>query len=90
MKITQMPSPARAVATQPQNKTAKSNAKTAPLQSADDITQDGMQTAQQTLNNDIQSDVDNDKVAQMQAVLNDGMVVDTDELASAMLNFFQK
>lgn len=90
MKITQMPSTQRAVTPQQQNKTAKDTAKKAPLQSADDITQDGLQTAQQTLDNDVQSDVDYDKVAQMQAVLNNGMAVDTDELASAMLNFFQK
>ena len=59
--------------------------------SADDITQAGLQTAQQTLNSDTQSDVDYDKVAQMQAMLASGdLQVDTDQLAGDMLSFFQK
>ncbi|WP_435954679.1 flagellar biosynthesis anti-sigma factor FlgM [Dryocola sp. BD626] len=92
MKIGQMPSPQRAANTQQQNKTDKAApGKAAPAQSADDITQNGLQTAQLTLNNDSQGDVDYDRVAQMQAVLAAGtMSVDTDELASSMLSFFQK
>lgn len=59
--------------------------------SADDITQAGLQTAQQTLNSDTQSDVDYDKVAQMQAMLASGdLQVDTDQLAGDMLSFFQE
>jgi negative regulator of flagellin synthesis FlgM len=50
-----------------------------------------LQTAQQTLNSDAQSDVDYDKVAQMQAMLASGVLqVDTDQLAGDMLSFFQK
>lgn len=59
--------------------------------SADDVTQAGLQSAQQTLNEDSQSDVDYDKVAQMQATLaNGGLQVDTDKLADDMLSFFRK
>ncbi|MBJ9260438.1 flagellar biosynthesis anti-sigma factor FlgM [Citrobacter amalonaticus] len=58
---------------------------------ADDITQAGLQSAQQTLNNDAQNDVDDDKVAEMQAMLATGdMQIDPDRLASDMLAFFQK
>ncbi|WP_253379854.1 flagellar biosynthesis anti-sigma factor FlgM [unidentified bacterial endosymbiont] len=58
--------------------------------SADDITQAGLQTAQQTLNEESQDDVDYDKVAQMQAALAEGTLsVDNDALASDMLRFFR-
>ncbi|WP_432442704.1 flagellar biosynthesis anti-sigma factor FlgM [Escherichia albertii] len=60
------------------------------LPSADDITQAGLQSAQQTLNDQQESDIDSDKVAQMQAMLSSGSLqVDTGELASDMLSFFQ-
>lgn len=92
MKIGQMPSTNRAATTQTQNKQAKaSSAKTTPTQSADDITQQGLQTAQLSLDNDVEGDVDYDKVAQMQAALKAGeFTVDTDSLAASMLDFFQK
>ncbi|MEG0098648.1 MAG: flagellar biosynthesis anti-sigma factor FlgM [Citrobacter sp.] len=78
--------------------TERSDKSTAPISttsttviSADDITQAGLQTAQQTLDSDAQSDVDYDKVAQMQAMLASGdMQVDNDQLAGDMLSFFQK
>lgn len=71
--------------------TAQTSATSSTTLSADDITQAGLQTAQQTLNSDTQSDVDYDKVAQMQAMLASGdMQVDTDQLAGDMLSFFQK
>ena len=58
---------------------------------ADDITQAGLQSAQQTLNDQQESDIDSDKVAQMQAMLASGSLqVDTEQLASDMLSFFQK
>ncbi|MGC6617780.1 flagellar biosynthesis anti-sigma factor FlgM, partial [Escherichia coli] len=42
----------------------KSTATTATTLSADDITQAGLQSAQQTLNDQQESDIDSDKVAQ--------------------------
>ncbi|MED9362794.1 flagellar biosynthesis anti-sigma factor FlgM [Escherichia marmotae] len=68
----------------------KSTAATTTTLSADDITQAGLQSAQQTLNNQQESDIDSDKVAQMQAMLASGRLqVDTEQLASYMLSFFQ-
>ena len=68
----------------------KSTATTATTLSADDITQAGLQSAQQTLNDQQESDIDSDKVAQMQAMLASGSLqVDTEQLASDMLSFFQ-
>lgn len=92
MKIGQMPSTNRAATTQTQSKQAKTSpGKTTPRPSADDITQQGVQTAQQSLTNDADGDVDYDKVAQMQAALQAGeFTVDTDSLATSMLDFFQK
>lgn len=92
MKIGQMPSTHRAATTQTQSKQAKAEpGQTAPAPSADDITQQGLQTAQHSLSNDAESDVDYDKVARMQAALAAGeFTVDPDSLAEAMLNFFQK
>ncbi|NAH75220.1 flagellar biosynthesis anti-sigma factor FlgM, partial [Escherichia coli] len=53
-------------------------------------TQAGLQSAQQTLNDQQESDIDSDKVAQMQAMLASGSLqVDTEQLASDMLSFFQ-
>ncbi|GHL76005.1 flagellar biosynthesis anti-sigma factor FlgM [Escherichia coli] len=50
----------------------------------------GLQSAQQTLNDQQESDIDSDKVAQMQAMLASGSLqVDTEQLASDMLSFFQ-
>ena len=58
--------------------------------SADDITQAGLQSAQQTLNDQQESDIDSNKVAQVQAMLASGSPqVDTEQLASDMLSFFQ-
>lgn len=69
---------------------AQSTATTATTLSADDITQAGLQSAQQTLNDQQESDIDSDKVAQMQAMLASGSLqVDTEQLASDMLSFFQ-
>lgn len=70
--------------------TSKSTAATTTTLSADDITQAGLQSAQQTLNDQQESDIDSDKVAQMQAMLASGCLqVDTEQLASDMLSFFQ-
>ncbi|HGY1166245.1 flagellar biosynthesis anti-sigma factor FlgM [Citrobacter freundii] len=70
---------------------AQATATSATMLSADDITQAGLQTAQQTLSSDAQNDVDYDKVAQMQAMLASGdLQVDSDQLAGDMLSFFQK
>ena len=70
--------------------TSKSAATTTTTLSADDITQAGLQSAQQTLNDQQESDIDSDKVAQMQAMLASGSLqVDTEQLASDMLSFFQ-
>ncbi|EFK3480342.1 flagellar biosynthesis anti-sigma factor FlgM [Escherichia coli] len=64
--------------------------KTTATLSADDITQAGLQSAQQTLNDQQESDIDSDKVAQMQAMLASGSLqVGTEQLASDMLSFFQ-
>ena len=68
----------------------KRTAPPATTLSADDITQAGLQSAQQTLNDQQESDIDSDKVAQMQAMLASGSLqVDTEQLASDMLSFFQ-
>ncbi|WP_044184213.1 flagellar biosynthesis anti-sigma factor FlgM [Phytobacter massiliensis] len=57
---------------------------------ADEVTQAGLQAAQQSLN-DARSEVDYDKVAQMQAALSAGTLsVDPDQLAGDMLNFFRQ
>ncbi|APR33914.1 MULTISPECIES: flagellar biosynthesis anti-sigma factor FlgM [Citrobacter] len=95
MKITPTLPGNRPASTTGQTRSDKSSAQTttssAATLSADDITQAGLQTAQQTLNSDPQSDVDYDKVAQMQAMLAAGdMQVDTQQLAGDMLSFFQK
>ena len=63
---------------------------TTTMPSADDITQAGLQSAQQTLNDQQESDIDSNKVAQVQAMLASGSPqVDTEQLASDMLSFFQ-
>ena len=95
MKITPTLPGNRPASTTEQARSDKSSAQTsmssATTLSADDITQAGLQTAQQTLNSDTQSDVDYDKVAHMQAMLASGdLQVDTDQLAGDMLSFFQK
>lgn len=95
MKITPTLPGNRPASTTEQARSYKSNTQTsapsATTLSADDITQAGLQTAQQTLNSDTQSDVNYDKVAQMQAMLAAGdMQVDTQQLAGDMLSFFQK
>ncbi|HGH3392488.1 TPA: flagellar biosynthesis anti-sigma factor FlgM [Citrobacter freundii] len=95
MKITPSLPGNRPASTTEQARVDKSSVQTSTSSSAslsaDDITQAGLQTAQQTLNSDTQSDVDYDKVAQMQAMLASGdLQVDTDQLAGDMLSFFQK
>ncbi|WP_410738737.1 flagellar biosynthesis anti-sigma factor FlgM [Citrobacter freundii] len=95
MKITPSLPGNRPASTTEQARANKSRVQTSTSSSAslsaDDITQAGLQTAQQTLNSDTQSDVDYDKVAQMQAMLASGdLQVDTDQLAGDMLSFFQK
>ncbi|MBI1076387.1 flagellar biosynthesis anti-sigma factor FlgM [Escherichia coli] len=90
MKITpampgNRPTATTAGSSQPRKSTA-----TTTTQSADDITQAGLQSAQQTLNDQQESDIDSNKVAQMQAMLASGSLqVDTEQLASDMLSFFQ-
>ena len=73
MKITPSLPGNRPASTTEQARANKSSVQTSTSSSAslsaDDITQAGLQTAQQTLNSDTQSDVDYDKVAQMQAML---------------------
>ncbi len=92
MKITptmsgNRPTATTAGASQPRKNTAT----TTTTLSADDITQAGLQSAQQTLNDRNESDIDSDKVAQMQVILASGnLQVDTEQLASDMLSFFQK
>ncbi|EPF6161484.1 TPA: flagellar biosynthesis anti-sigma factor FlgM [Citrobacter sedlakii] len=71
--------------------TAKAFTASTTTFSADDITQAGLQSAQQTLNDDSQGDVDYDKVAQMQAAIAAGELrVDNDRLADDMLSFFKR
>ena len=90
MKITPtMPGNRPTATTAGSSQPRKSTAPT-PTLSADDITQAGLQSAQQTLNDQQESDIDSDKVAQMQAMLASGSLqVDTEQLASDMLSFFQ-
>ncbi|CBG87086.1 flagellar biosynthesis anti-sigma factor FlgM [Citrobacter rodentium] len=95
MKITptlsgNRPTPAAADAGNSSKNSAARGAVSATSLSADDITQAGLQSAQQALNDDGQGDIDYDKVAQMQAALAAGeLSVDTDQLAGDMLNFFR-
>ena len=91
MKITPTTPGSRPAATAAgSSQSRKSTATTATTLSADDITQAGLQSAQQTLNDQQESDIDSDKVAQMQAMLASGSLqVDTEQLASDMLSFFQ-
>ncbi|HFZ8994040.1 TPA: flagellar biosynthesis anti-sigma factor FlgM [Citrobacter freundii] len=96
MKITPALPGGRAVAAQEKESAGKSTAQNSTASSAslsaDDITQAGLQSAQQTLNNDAQDDdIDYDKVAQMQAALAAGdLQVNNDDLAADMLSYFQK
>lgn len=91
MKITPtMPGNRPTTATAGSSQARKSTAATTTTLSADDITQAGLQSAQQTLNDQQESDIDSDKVSQMQAMLASGSLqVDTEQLASDMLSFFQ-
>ncbi|MCP3491182.1 flagellar biosynthesis anti-sigma factor FlgM [Escherichia coli] len=91
MKITPtMPGNRPTATTAGSSQSRKSTATTATTLSADDITLAGLQSAQQTLNDQQESDIDSDKVAQMQAMLASGSLqVDTEQLASDMLSFFQ-
>ena len=90
MKITPtMPGNRPTATTAGSSQPSKTTTTTTTL-SADDITQAGLQSAQQTLNDQQESDIDSDKVAQMQAMLASGSLqVDTEQLASDMLSFFQ-
>ncbi|HCJ9572633.1 TPA: flagellar biosynthesis anti-sigma factor FlgM [Escherichia coli] len=91
MKITPtMPGNRPTATTAGSNQPRKTTATTTTTLSADDITQAGLQSAQQMLNDQQESDIDSDKVAQMQAMLASGSLqVDTEQLASDMLSFFQ-
>ena len=91
MKITPtMPGNRPTTATAGSSQARKSTAATTTTLSADDITPAGLQSAQQTLNDQQESDIDSDKVSQMQAMLASGSLqVDTEQLASDMLSFFQ-
>ena len=90
MKITPtMPGNRPTTTTAGSSQPRKTTASTTTL-SADDITQAGLQSAQQTLNDQQESDIDSNKVAQVQAMLASGSPqVDTEQLASDMLSFFQ-
>lgn len=96
MKITatlpgNRPAPTASATNSDSKSMPKTSAVSTTTLSADDITQAGLQSAQQTLNNAPQDDVDYDKVAQMQAALAAGdLQVDNSQLASDMLSFFQK
>lgn len=64
MKITPtMPGNRPTATTAGSSQSRKSTATTATTLSADDITQAGLQSAQQTLNDQQESDIDSDKVA---------------------------
>ncbi|MCC4041847.1 flagellar biosynthesis anti-sigma factor FlgM [Escherichia coli] len=90
MKITPTMPGNRPTATATGTRQTSKSATTTTTLSADDITQAGLQSAQQTLNDQQESDIDSDKVAQMQAMLASGSLqVDTEQLASDMLSFFQ-
>lgn len=61
-----------------------------PSTTAEDVTQQGLRTAQTRLDTEPDEDIDEGRVAEMQALLDDGeFMVDTDALASSMLRFFQ-
>lgn len=69
MKITPtMPGNRPTATTAGSSQPRKTTATTTTTLSADDITQAGLQSAQQTLNDQQESDIDSDKVAQMQAM----------------------
>lgn len=92
MKITPMPIANQAARLQTQKDT---KAMTKPVQtpaptatSADDVVQQGLQSAQETLSSD-DSDIDAAKVDEMRNALANGeLTVDSDELAKSMLNYF--
>lgn len=68
----------------------KSTATTATTLSADDITQAGLQSAQQTLNDQQESDIDKVTSGTNAGDATSGSLqVDTEQLASDMLSFFQ-
>ncbi|WP_318392448.1 flagellar biosynthesis anti-sigma factor FlgM [Enterobacter sp.] len=91
LKPGQMPSTQRMTMTQPQKKTVPAKESVAPTDAADDVTQQGLQIAQQSLNAEPTDAVDADRVAAMQALIAAGeFTVDTDALADSMLSFFQK
>ncbi|WP_330983825.1 MULTISPECIES: flagellar biosynthesis anti-sigma factor FlgM [Enterobacterales] len=95
MKITPMisgsrPAPGTEKESQDKNTAQTSTSGVTPA-SAEDITQAGLQSAQQALNEDSQGDIDYDNVARMQATLATGEpAIDTDQLAADMFRFFQK
>ncbi|HBA6820382.1 TPA: flagellar biosynthesis anti-sigma factor FlgM [Escherichia coli] len=91
MKITPtMPGNRPTATTAGSSQSRITTATTTTTLSADDITQAGLQSAQQMLNDQQESDIDSDKVAQMQAMLASGSLqVNTKQLASDMLSFFQ-
>ncbi|WP_318373203.1 flagellar biosynthesis anti-sigma factor FlgM [Enterobacter sp.] len=90
-KITQLPLASRPTTTSSQKKSADAAAQTiATLPGAEDITQQGLHTAQSSLDGDDSENVDTTRVAEMQALLaSDDFTVDTDALAASMLAFFQ-
>ena len=91
MKITPMISGSRPASVSGSERNKQNSTSNTSTLSADDITQAGLQSAQQTLNNDAQNDVDYDKVAQMQAALAAGQLqVNPDDLAADMLSYFQQ
>lgn len=68
----------------------KANAVAAALPCADEVTQQGMQSAQRSLANEAASDINAEKVSQMQTLLASSQFsIDADALASSMLEFFQ-
>lgn len=90
MKIRPLPLASRPATTSSQKKTTETATSVTPLPATDDITQQGLHTAQSSLDGDDSENVDTARVAKMQALLAaDDFTVDTDALAASMLTFFQ-
>lgn len=88
LKPGQMPSTQRTAMPPAQKKTLPAK-EAVPTDTADDVTQQGLETAQRSLNAQPADAVDTDRVAQMQALIASGeFTLDTDQIAASMLSFF--
>lgn len=73
-----------------QPEAAKAGTAAAPLASADDMTQQGLQEAQRSLTAEAMPEVDAENVGRMQTLLaSPHFSIDTGALASSMLEFFK-